>query len=772
MGLDIIRSYADYYAKQGFAVIPLVHNTKRPATKHGIKDGSSDAVEVAKLFAPYSEAYCPNIGIVTGEISGGIIVIDCDRHGGADGPGVFSEWLRENHLSSGNYVVETPGNGLHYYYRTPLAKFIKNSTSKLLPGVDVRGEGGSITAPPSSIDGKRYKCIGSTTIPQLPRALAEKLLALQYGDRADEILARVDAGDSLNEIFSALGSRSGGVKIINMSAVSQAQSSNQSAAVRGDKVSVGTRNDTLFRAACTMRHQGLPFGSVAAAAAALNATFVPPLDDAEVESAVLSAFRYQGDDDKPQPPMSGDKPVSMSFIGGKTLDVDPCVAPDVMSVNGVKLSVRRNKSSVRVDGTTSNIASIIENDAALKGKISYDSFRNAIVVSGELPWDIAYDGEHEWTNADDAGFDAFLNDRYGMAANPQRMASGLMLAANSSQSDSLKDKIAALPKWDGKKRAETLFIDCLGVRDTQYVRSATTLWLRGAVARALNPGCKFDYMLLLQGRQGIGKSYILQKLAMSPELYNDNLNTIDGDAALEKLRGFWIVEMAELLATKKTREVEAIKAFITSQVDSYRAPYARRVERRPRRCVFAGTTNETTFLTDRTGNRRFLPLLCGACDKKIDMFSDGFDAYVEQVWAEVLTLGIDNLVLPSSVEAARQAIFDDALVDDERVGLIQEYLSHHRGMHLCARQIAVEALGLDTKTIESRRSLLFGDIRKIMDSMPDWKRLDVKKRCGEYGVQRCWEYDGDEPSVEDDGLLDYSPIFVECEKPNDDDALF
>ena len=99
-------------------------------------------------------------------------------------------------------------------------------------------------------------------------------------------------------------------------------------------------------------------------------------------------------------------------------------------------------------------------------------------------------------------------------------------------------------------------------------------------------------------------------------------------------------------------------------------------------------------------------------------------------------------------------------------------MSHRRGIRLCARQIAVEALGLDTKTIESRRSLLFGDIRKIMDTMPGWKRLDVKKRCGEYGVQRCWEYEGDEPIVEDEGLIDYSPIFVECGEPNDDDALF
>lgn len=771
--MDTIRNEAINYARRGFAVIPLWNNKKLPATKHGLKDCSKDEGEVSELFASYKSQDEPNIGIVTGSVSD-IVVIDCDRHhDGADGVDVFKKWMVDNGILLCNqYIVKTPNDGLHFYYRTDIARLINNSAGKLFPGVDVRGDGGYVVAPPSVIDGKVYSCLTDMNeIPELPRQLAAKLLELKYGSRAHEILDRIDSGDDLDDVINSVDTVGAATRMsieqatailrngkrANRSGLSVKQASSSSSSVGAiggavvGKVSAGTRNDTLFRSACAMRHQGLPFESVLASAAALNMTFEPPLYDSEVAAAVRSAFRYQGDGDNPQPSMSGDKPVSVSFIGGKSIYVDPRIAPDIMSFNGVELSVRRTKNAVWVEPTTSNIASIIENDVDLKGRISYDSFRNAIVVSGELPWDVVpYEGEHEWTNADDSGFDAFLNDRYGVSANTQRIASGLTLAANSSQSDSLKDKIAGLPKWDGVKRAETLFVDCLGVRDTPYVRAATTLWLRGAIARALKPGCKFDYMLLLQGKQGLGKSYILQKLSMSSDFYNDNLNTIDGDAALEKLRGFWIVEMAELLATKKTREVEAIKAFITSQVDSYRAPYARRVERRPRRCVFAGTTNETTFLTDRTGNRRFLPLLCGVCEKKVDMFADGFDEYVMQVWAEVLTMGIDNLVLPNDVEAARQAIFDDALVDDERVGLIQEYLENNHGVRLCARQIAVDALGLDTKTIESRRSLLFGDIRKIMDGMPGWLRLDAKKRCGEYGVQRCWEYIGEPNAVDED----------------------
>ena len=88
--------------------------------------------------------------------------------------------------------------------------------------------------------------------------------------------------------------------------------------------------------------------------------------------------------------------------------------------------------------------------------------------------------------------------------------------------------------------------------------------------------------------------------------YNDNFNTVEGDKAAEKLRGMWIVELAELLATKKAKEVESIKAFITSTIDSYRQPMD--AERNKDQGVFAGTNN-MHFMTDRTGNRRYLPLI-------------------------------------------------------------------------------------------------------------------------------------------------------------------
>lgn len=762
-----ILQVANSYARKGYTVFPIKTNSKLPVTPHGFKDGSKDENEINYIFNRYS--YAKNIAIVCGDVSS-LIVIDCDKGENKDGVSEYKKYLADEGINLlTQYMIKTPHDGLHFYYHTDAACLLRPSVAAIFNGVDVRGEGAYVIAPPSQIDGKDYHYIAgcADVPPELPVNLRNRILDLSWKEQSHEIIKRLDNGEDPHVLLEKAKTgefRSAGMSIdeANKALKNSTRSSNRAAGSKtidhfsndGEKIGEGTRNDTLFRTACSLRHQGLPAEDIFAACLAINDGFNPPMKTDEARRCVISALKYKNDGDNPQIAKS-DSTEDIAFSGDSKLQVDSRIAPDIVNINGVDVSVRRTKGGVFVEGTTANVRAIISNDPDLKNKVSFDAFRNTIVIKGRMPWDNSKTNNceilREWGNTDDAGFDAFLNTKYSLSMNPNRIASGVSLSANDNETDSLRNLIDNLQKWDGKKRAATFFIDCLGVKDTKYARAATILWLKGAIARALSPAVKFDYMLMLQGKQGIGKSYILQKLAMNPEFYNDNLNTIDGDAALEKLRGFWIVEMAELLATKKTREVEAIKAFITSQVDSYRAPYARRVERRPRRCVFAGTTNETAFLTDRTGNRRFLPLMCGVIDKKIDMFdkTGDFDKYVQQVWAEIVYYMHDeiaankfDLVLPVNVEDERQAIFDDAIIDDERVGIIQDYLDHNRNIRICAKQIALDALGLDEKTIESRRQLLFADIRRIMDTMSGWQRSDTKKRCGSYGVQRCWEYIG------------------------------
>jgi len=194
-----------------------------------------------------------------------------------------------------------------------------------------------------------------------------------------------------------------------------------------------------------------------------------------------------------------------------------------------------------------------------------------------------------------------------------------------------------------------------------------------SVARIFRPGVKFDNILITVGKQGIGKSYILHKLGR--DWFSDSLTTVQGKEAFEQLQGAWIVEMAELSATRKA-EAEAIKHFLSKQEDIYRVSYGRHVSIFPRQCVFFGTTNDTQFLKDKTGNRRFWPVTTGVRKPSADLFKDFTQEVVDQVWAEAVDLYNkgESLYLDREIEDYVESIRETHTEEDPFVGVIQEYL--------------------------------------------------------------------------------------------------
>jgi predicted P-loop ATPase len=175
----------------------------------------------------------------------------------------------------------------------------------------------------------------------------------------------------------------------------------------------------------------------------------------------------------------------------------------------------------------------------------------------------------------------------------------------------VKDYLDGL-RWDGKPRLGTWVSDYLGTLPTSYHEAVGSMFLIAMVARIYRPGCKVDYVPILEGVQGAWKSTACKILA-GEEYFGDHIPSIETKDAMQYLRGKWLVELAELSATSKA-DAEALKSFITRSVERYRPSYGRRETIEPRQCVFVGTTNKNEYLRDETGARRFWPIAVGRID--------------------------------------------------------------------------------------------------------------------------------------------------------------
>ena len=265
-----------------------------------------------------------------------------------------------------------------------------------------------------------------------------------------------------------------------------------------------------------------------------------------------------------------------------------------------KAKLVRQKKSTQLENSLFNIKLIMQNDPFLK-HIVFNQLADGMEIKGEVPW------QHPakfWRDADDAQLICYVDDHYGTFS-ARNYDIAVAKVADDRSYHPIKDYFESLPEWDGIHRVDTLLIDYLGAEDNAYIRAVSHKTLCAAYMRVYRPGIKFDYMPVLNGAQGIGKSTFISNLGM--EWFSDSLNLSDMNdkTAAEKLQGYWIIEIGELAGMKKA-DLDKVKAFISRVDDKYRASFGRRVTPHPRQCVFFGTTNsENGYLRDITGNRRY-----------------------------------------------------------------------------------------------------------------------------------------------------------------------
>jgi predicted P-loop ATPase len=335
-----------------------------------------------------------------------------------------------------------------------------------------------------------------------------------------------------------------------------------------------------------------------------------------------------------------------------------------------RLDLTRNKKG-EVEATVDNLLMILRRDEQLQG-IRYNELLRDVCATSSLPWQT--DRVGEWHETDDSNLYIYLAVNY-MAFKRQDIHDALSTVAHERPYHPVREYLKSLPEWDGVNRADRILIDYLGADDSEYTREVTKRWLLAAVKRAMVPGCKFDYLPVLSGPGGIGKSMLVNKLGGA--WFSDSLSFEDmrDKTAAEKIQGTWINEISELKGMRKM-EVESIKSFVSRQEDIYRPAYGRWTEHRARGCVFIGTSNADDYLKDITGNRRFWPVECSK-DGKLKSW-EITDEIRDQIWAEAWyyydILGDTDLRLPRSLEQVATDKQVQALEADERMGMVGKYL--------------------------------------------------------------------------------------------------
>lgn len=410
--------------------------------------------------------------------------------------------------------------------------------------------------------------------------------------------------------------------------------------------------------------------------------------------------------------------------------------------------------------TINNFELILRNDPLLEG-LAFNEHNGMIMVVKDVEW---RKGGGVFTDADLSCLRAYVEREYENMNN-NKFYDALIKVTQERSFHPIKKYLAGLPKWDGVERIERLAIEYLGAPDNAYVRAAVRKTFIGAVRRVMWAGCKFEYVLVFAGAQGVGKSTLFSKMAM--DWFSDDLSLADmkDKTGAEKIQHNWITEISELAGMKKA-ELECVRGFISRRVDKFRPAYGRFVQEIHRQGILVGSTNntDTGYLRDTTGNRRFLPIpISGVSEKKSwNMTQDE----VDMLWAECVEYESrgESLVMPAEVEEVAEEYRQEAMEVDPRQALVEKFINtplpsdwHKKDMderrsyfrggfakqdgntprdRVCALEVWNECFGFDPVKIRRVDAV---EINGMLSKLVGWVKYDKSIKFSEYGVQKGYK---------------------------------
>lgn len=339
--------------------------------------------------------------------------------------------------------------------------------------------------------------------------------------------------------------------------------------------------------------------------------------------------------------LSGSPPISQEDYDNYMAMVPPAIANENWQDRLIKVK-RKNKETSEIfeaieSTSQNNIYLMARFSEELRGIFILNEFSRRKMVVKCPPWEKPEKFRPRDVRDDDYPRIQMELERMGLQPSKDRAAAAIESICHDRSFHPVQKYFNNL-EWDGTERLGKWLGRYLGAETDpwEYLQGVGTKWMVAAVARIFQPGCKFDHMLVLEGLTDIGKSKALRMLATfhGEEYFYDGMSfaKISDKDTMQNIQGFLILEFPEL-SSLQNREVEEVKQWITIQEDRGRKPYGREPVVYPRQFVLAGSTNNSEYLKDATGNKRFWPVKCG---DSLDLVSLEIDR--SQLWAEAVVL--------------------------------------------------------------------------------------------------------------------------------------
>jgi hypothetical protein len=571
-----ILDAAQGYLAQGWALVPL--DGKKPVLKKWTKAPVTTMGEAERWWQGSSAR---NVGICTGSVSG-LMVLDVDLKDRGDES--LAALQAEFGPLPSTLVVATGGGGEHYFFRAPKAT-LGNSRSLVGPGLDIRCEGGQVVAPPSihPKTGTAYEWVVGPDEAE-PAEAPGWLLSKARGEAVRVAPVAVVGGSTDARLVLR----------------AKAYMAKMDPAVSG-----AGGHDKLFRVACVLVQD---FGLEASTARTLlddfNRRCDPPWSPRELDHKIDDALKAMPSEERARGWKAGALRKSSAV---EALEAEMDWKPPT------------NDRPRQLLPSRLNLCLILEGHPEWSGRVAFDLAMGCVTLGGARAED------YELTE-----FANWCDQAYRLRSlNLKLVKEAFNVVARRNTLDPVVDYLRSL-HWDGEERASHWLERAAGAADSPLTQAYSWKFLVQAAARALRPGCKVDTVLVLVGPQGVGKSSLFAAL-VGEDWFNDTDLEMHSKDRFMQLHSSWVHEVAEFASFKRAGR-DRLKSFISSRSDRFRHPWGILVEEVKRRCVMVATTNETEFLADPTGSRRFWPVRT----TRVDL--EWVRANRDQLWAEAVAL--------------------------------------------------------------------------------------------------------------------------------------